>query len=116
MKLKTNDGEVYFNPHLISHVHLSGDQSLLTVHFVNGTAYGISTETHVDSHSVAEFLANLTGQNIGFVATGSEVLNLRSALWIAVPEHGPIQVRSVDNRTRSLNDRDREPIIRFLSE
>jgi hypothetical protein len=116
MRLKTNDGEVFFNPQLVSHVHLSGDQSLLTVHFVNGTAYGISTETHVESTAVAEFLTELTAEKSGFVAVGSEVLNLKSALWIVIPEQGPVQVRSGDNRTRSLDGEDHERVRKLLSE
>jgi len=116
MKLKTVDGEVYFNPHLISHIHLSSDQSLLTVHFVNGSAFGASTDTHVETGAVADFLGQLTAEASGFLATGSEVLNLKSALWVAVPDEGPVQVRSGDNRTRSLENDDRERIRKLMSE
>lgn len=116
MKLTTHAGEIFFNSHLISHVHLSADHSLLTVHFVNGTAFGLSTETDVASESVAEFLGQLAGENSGFVATGSELLNLKSALWIAIPNDAPVQIRSSDNRLRSFENEDRERIRKMLAE
>jgi hypothetical protein len=116
MRLKTVEGEVYFNPHLVSHVHLSSDQSLLTVHFVNGSAFGASTDTHVETGAVADFLRQLTAETSGFVATGSELLNLKSALWVAIPDDGPVQVRSGDSRTRNLENDDRERIRKLMSE
>ena len=116
MKLKTNNGELYFNPQLISHLHLSADHSLLTLHFVNGTPFGLSTETDVDDTSIAEFLGKFTEEHSGFVAIGNEVVNLRSALWVVIPDEGPVQVRSGDNRTRSLDDADRERIRKMLAE
>jgi hypothetical protein len=116
MRLKTVDGEVYFNPHLISHIHLSSDQSLLTVHFVNGSAFGASTDTHVETGAVADFLRQLTPETSGFVATGSELLNLKSALWVAIPDEGPVQVRSGDNRTRNLENEDRERIRKLMTQ
>ncbi len=116
MRLKTVDGDVYFNSHLVSHVHLSSDQSLLTVHFVNGSAYGASTETQVETEAVADFLRQLSDEKSGFVASGSELLNLRSALWVAIPEDGPMQIRSSDNRTRNFSNEDRERVRTFMSE
>jgi hypothetical protein len=116
MRLKTVDGEVYFNPHLISHIHLSSDQSLLTVHFVNGSAFGASTDTHVETGAVADFLKQLTAETSGFVATGSELLNLKSALWVAIPDEGPVQVRSGDNRTRNLENEDRERVRKLMTQ
>lgn len=116
MRLRTVEGEVYFNPHLISHVHLSSDQSLLTVHFVNGSAFGASTDTHVESGAVAEFLQQLTAEGSGFVVTGSELLNLKAALWVAIPDEGPVQMRSSDNRTRNLENEDHERIRKLMAQ
>jgi hypothetical protein len=116
MRLKTVDGEMYFNPHLISHVHLSGDHSLITVHFVNGSTFGASTDTHVDPEAVADFLHQLSAETSGFLATGSEVLNLKSALWVAIPDDGPVQVRSSDNRTRNLEHDNPERIRKLMAE
>lgn len=115
MRLKTVDGEMYFNPHLISHIHLSSDQSLMTVHFVNGSAFGASTDTHVETGAIADFLRQLTAETSGFLATGSEVLNLKSALWVAIPDEGPVQVRSGDNRTRNLENEDPERVRKLMS-
>lgn len=116
MRLKTVDGEMYFNPHLISHIHLSSDQSLMTVHFVNGSTFGASTDTHVETGAIADFLQQLTSETGGFLATGSELLNLKSALWVAIPEDGPMQVRSIDNRTRNLEHGDREHVRKLMTE
>ena len=106
MKLQHSSGEMYFNPQLISHVNISPDRSLLTVHFVNGTTYGSTAESDEDRVFAAEFLAKLTEEVGGFLATGNEVLHLKSALWVSIPEDGPIQVRTADNRTRSLEGED----------
>jgi hypothetical protein len=116
VRLKTVDGDVYFNSNLISHVHLSSDRSLLTIHFVNGSAFGASTEHHVETEAVADFLHQLSDVNSGFVASGSELLNLKSALWVAIPDDGPIQIRSSDNRTRNFSEEDRERVRNFVSE
>jgi hypothetical protein len=116
MKLRIKTGEVYFNPQLISRVHLSSDHSSLTVHFVNGTHFISTAETHEERNLVAEFLVRLTEENSGFVSNGDEVLNLKSALWIAISEEGPIQVRSADNCPHSLHDEDAERIRRVMGE
>src|SRR5580704_13833228 len=110
VRLKTVDGEVYFNSHLVSHLHLSSDRSLLTIHFVNGSAFGASTETQVETEAVADFLHQLSDEKSGFVASGSELLNLRSALWVAIPDEGPMQIRSSDNRTRNFSVDDHERV------
>jgi hypothetical protein len=106
MKLTTGVGEVFFNVQTISHVNLSSDRSLLTVHFVNGTTYGSTAETDEERTAAAEFLGKLTEEGSGFLSVGNEVLNLRSAVWISIPEDGQIQVRTLDNRTRSLDGED----------
>jgi len=116
MKLKTSTGDMYFNPQLISHVHLSPDQSLLTVHFVNGTNLAVPAETDEERTLLADFLGQLADEQSGFIAIGPEMLNLKSALWVAIPEEGLIQVRSGDNRTHSLQDKDPERVRRVLGE
>jgi hypothetical protein len=116
MKLMTSSGEIHFNPHLIANVHLNSDRSLLTVHFIDGTHFGFPAETDEERTFFAAFLGKLTDEQSGFVATGNEVLNLKSALWISVPDEGPIQVRSGDSRTRTVDDKDRERISKLLAE
>jgi hypothetical protein len=116
MKLKTGSGEIYFNPHLIANVHLNSDRSLLTMHFVDGSHMGFPADTDDERMFAAEFLAKLTAEHTGFVAVANEVLNLKSALWITIPAEGPIQVRSSDSRTRSIDDKDRERICTLLAE
>ncbi len=116
MKIKSGSGMVHFNPHLISHVYLNSDGSLLTVHFVEGSHSGFPVETEEERASAAEFLGKLTDAQSGFVAMGSEVLNLKSALWIAVPAEGPIQIRLGDNRTRFVDEKDRERISKLIAE
>src|SRR5579864_2810915 len=115
MKLKTGSDELYFNPQLISLVHLSSDRTSLTVHFVNGTYLTAPAETDDDRTSMAEFLGKLTDE-IGFLVAGNELLNLKSALWISIPGDGPIQVHSADNRTHSLPNQDPERIRRMLAD
>jgi hypothetical protein len=44
------------------------------------------------------------------------LLNLKSALLVIVPENGPIQVRSEDNRMHALYDVDPERVRRTLSD
>ncbi|HET6326073.1 MAG TPA: hypothetical protein VFG04_15455 [Planctomycetaceae bacterium] len=116
MRLKTGSGDVHFNPHLISHVHLNSDRTLLTVHFINGTHSGFAAETEEDRGFTAAFLEQLTAEQSGFVAVGNEVLNLKSALWVAIPDEGPIQIRSGDSRTRSIDEQERERIAKLLAE
>jgi hypothetical protein len=116
LKLKTTTGDVYFNPHLIARVHLSPDHDMITVHFVNGTQFTSPAETAQDRTRVAEFLVRLTEKNRGFLACGKELLNLKSALLVIVPENGPIQVRSEDNRMHALYDADPERVRRTLSD
>ena len=116
MKLKTGSGEIYFNPHLIANVHLNSDRSLLTMHFVDGTHMGFPADTDEDRMFAAEFLEKMTAEHPGFVAVENEVLNLKSALWITVPAEGPIQVRSADSRTRSIDEKGRERICKLLAE
>ncbi len=116
MKLKTRTGEVYFNTQFISHINLSSDHSLLTIHFANGTASGFSADTDVESTAIADFLQQLSDETSGFVAVGSELLNLKSALWVAIPDDGPIQVRSGDNRTRGLDNEDPARFRKLLEE
>jgi hypothetical protein len=116
MKLKTRAGEVYFNTQFISHINLSSDHTLLTIHFANGTASGFSAETDVESTAVANFLEQLSDEKSGFVAIGSELLNLKAALWVAIPDDGPIQVRSSDNRTRGLEGEDPARFRKLLAE
>jgi hypothetical protein len=115
MKLKTASGDVYFNPHLISHVHLNTDRSLLTVHFINGTHFGFPADSDEERLFFAEFLGHLTDDSNGFAAVGNEVLNLRAALWISIPEDGPIQIRSADGRARTLDEKDRERIGKLMT-
>lgn len=116
MKLKTRDGEVFFNAQWISHIHLSGDRSLLTVHFVNGSTFGATAETEVETAAIADFLEELAAQKSGFATLGNEVLNLKSAFWIVIPDEGPVQIRSADNRTRCLEDYDRDRLKTLLAE
>lgn len=115
VKLKTATGDMYFNPQTISRVHLSPDQSLLTVHFVNGTVFTSPAATDHERAVVAEFLADLMQEGSGFLSSGRELLNLKSALWISIPFEGPIQVRWEDNRTHSLFAEDPEGVRRTLS-
>jgi hypothetical protein len=100
--LKTATGELYFNPETISRVHLSPDHATLTVHFVNGTLFSVPVGTEQDSRAIGEFLTTLSQEGSGFLSSGRELLNLRSALWVSIPDEGPIQVRWQDNRTHSL--------------
>jgi hypothetical protein len=116
MKLKTSTGDVYFNPQLISLVHLSPDHSFLIVHFVNGAHFTAPSETDEERTFVAEFLGKLTDEHSGFIAAGTELVNLKSALWITIPEKGPIQVHSGDNRTHALPNDDPERIKKILGE
>ncbi len=116
MKLKTTSGDIYFNPHLISHVHLNSDRTLLTVHFTNGTHSGFSAETEEDRLFTATFLEQLTAEQSGFVAVGNEVLNLQAALWVTIPDEGPIQIRSGDSRNWSIDEQQRERIGKLLAD
>jgi hypothetical protein len=116
MKLRTSAGDVYFNPQQIAHVHLNGERTLLTVRFVNGTNFATELENDADRGLVADFLSELSAEQSGFLSTGNDLLNLRSALWIAVPTDGPIQIRTAENRTHVLQDKDRERIHRILGE
>jgi hypothetical protein len=116
MKIKTGDSETHFNPHLISHVYLNADGSLLTVHFVEGSHSGFAVETEEERASAADFLKQLTVEPGGFAAIGNEVLNLKAALWIAVPDEGPIQIRLGDNRTRFVDEADRELVQKLLAQ
>ncbi len=116
MKIKTGASETYFNPHLISHVYLNADSSLLTVHFVEGSHSGFPVETEEERASAAEFLKQLTIAPGGFATIGNEVLNLKAALWIAVPDEGPIQIRLGDNRTRMVDEADRERVLKLLAQ
>jgi hypothetical protein len=115
MKLRTSTGDMYFNPQLISQVHLGPDQSFLTVHFVNGTNFAVPGESDEDRTFLADFLRQLIDERSGFIAVGMEMLNLKSALWVAIPDEGPILVRSGDNRSYSLQD-DPARIRRVLGE
>jgi hypothetical protein len=116
MKLKTSKGETYFNPQLISHVHLSADHSLLTLHFVNGAALGIPADSEADRAGVAEFLGKLAGETSGFATVGSEMLNLKAAFWISIPEEGPAQVRAGDNRIHSVDEAERARVRAVVGE
>jgi hypothetical protein len=115
VKLKTATGEVYLNPHTISRVHLSPDHSMITVHFVNGTVFSSPTGTEQERAVVAAFLAELSKDGSGFLSSGRELLNLRSALWISIPDDGPVQVRWEDNRTHSLVDVDADRVRRTIT-
>jgi hypothetical protein len=116
MKIKTADSETYFNPHLISHVYLNSDGSLLTVHFVDGSHSGFPVETEEERASAVAFLKQLIVEPGGFATIGHEVLNLKAALWIAVPDEGPIQIRLGDNRTRMVDEADRELVLKRLAQ
>jgi hypothetical protein len=102
--LKTATGEFYFNPDTIARVHLSPDHQTLTVHFVNGTLFSAPVGTEHERQTVREFLATLSEEGSGFLPSGRELLNLRSAQWVSIPEEGPVQVRWQDNRTHVLSD------------
>ena len=116
MKLKTGATETHFNPHLISHVYLNVDASLLTVHFVEGAHSGFPVESPAEHASAAEFLKQLTAPACGFVSIGKEVLNLKAALWIEVPEEGPIQIRLGDGRSRIVDEVDRAVVLNLLNQ
>jgi hypothetical protein len=116
MKLKTGAGEIYFNPQTISRIHLSPEHELLTVHFINGTTFASPVETPAERACIADFLGHLTDDQSGFMAIGKELLNLKSALWISIPDHGPIQIRAGDNRNHVLTDEGPERIRRILGE
>jgi hypothetical protein len=115
VKLQTSTGEMYFNASLISRVHLSSDHSMITMHFVKGIPFNVPAETAEDRKRAAEFLVQLTAENSGFLASGKELLNLRAALWVTIPDDGPILVRTDDNRTHSLPNEDPEKIRRTLA-
>ena len=114
VKLRTGTGEVYFNPQMISRVHLSPDHSMITVHFVNGTPFSSPAGTDRERAAVAEFLARLSEEGGGFLSSGRELLNLKSALSVAIPNEGPIQVRWQDNRAHSLTDVDADQVRNAL--
>jgi hypothetical protein len=116
MRLRTSTGEVYFNSQLVSHVHLSPDHSLLSVHFVNGAHFGSSADTEMERTFAAEFLEQLTDEHSGFVVVGNEVLNLKSALSITIPVEGPIHARWADNLARTIDDELRERVAKILAE
>jgi hypothetical protein len=116
VKLKTETGEMYFNLPMISRVHLSGDHSLITVHFIKGTPFTLPVETKEDRLRAAEFLSQLTTGDSGFLSSGKELLNLKSALWVTIKDDGPILIRTDDNRTHSLPDEDPARIRRTLGE
>jgi len=114
VKLKTSMGEMYFNLPMISRVHLSPDHSLITVHFIRGTPFTVPVETKEDRARAAEFLLQFTAENSGFLASGKELLNLRAALWVTIPDGGPILIRTDDNRTHSLPDQNPDHIRRTM--
>lgn len=114
LRLKTEAGEIYFNPQTIARVHLSSDHAQITVHFINGTHYTTPVDTDEERAVVAQFLIELTREQSGFYSSGGELLNLKTAYWILLPEDGPIEVRAADNRTHSLRDQDKEPIRQVL--
>jgi hypothetical protein len=114
VKLRTASGEVYLNPQTMSRVYLSPDHSLITVHFVNGTVFTAPCGTDQERAVVAAFLAELSEEGSGFLSSGRELLNLRSALWISIPDEGPVQVRWEDNRTHSLFDADADRVRKAL--
>jgi hypothetical protein len=114
MKLKRASGEIHFNPQTISHLHLNADRTLLTVHFINGTHFGFDAETDEERAFFAEFLGKLTDEPTDFVAIGNEVLNLKTAFWIAIPTEEPIQIRLGDSRTRMVDEKDRERVSKLL--
>jgi len=115
VKLQTSTGEMHFNASQISRIHLSSDHSMITVHFVKGISFNVPAETDADRRRAAEFLAQLTAENSGFLASGKELLNLRAALWVTIPEDGPVLVRTDDNRTHALPNEDPEKIRRTLA-
>ncbi len=116
MKLKTAAAEVYFNPQLISHLTLGSDHALLTMHFINGTQLACLAETDEERMSAAELLRQLNDEHSGFISVGNELLNCRSALWIEIPADGPVVFRMPDNRTKLLDDADRQRISKVLAE
>src|SRR5262245_45307870 len=114
VKLKTATGEVYLNPQTISRVHLSPDHSMITVHFVSGTVFSSPAGTDRERAAVAEFLASLSEAGSGFLSSGRELLNLKSALSVTIPEEGPIQVLWQDKRAHSLSDVDADQVRNAL--
>jgi hypothetical protein len=116
VKLKTATGEMYFNLPMISRVHLSPDHSMITVHFIKGTPFTVPVETKEERTRAAEFLSQLTAENSGFLSSGKELLNLKAALWVTLPDEGPILIRTDDNRTHSLPDEDPDRIRRTLGD
>src|SRR5262249_653711 len=116
VKLQTSTGEMYFNASQISRVHLSSDHSMISVHFVKGIPFSVPAETDEDRRRAADFLVQLTSDTTGFLATGKELLNLRAALRVTIPDDGPILVRTDDNRTHSLPNEDPEKIRRMLTD
>ena len=114
VKLKTSTGEIYFNLPMISRVHLSPDHTLITVHFIRGTPFTVPADTKEERMRAAEFLSQLTADESGFLASGKELLNLRAALWVTIPDEGPILVRTEDNRTHTIPDQDPGKIRRTL--
>ncbi len=116
VKLKTATGEMYFNLPMISRVHLSADHSLITVHFIKGTPFTVPAETKEERARAAEFLSQLTAESSGFLSSGKELLNLKAALWVTIPDDGPILIRTDDNRTHSLPDEDPARIRRTLGD
>jgi hypothetical protein len=116
VRLKTSTGEVYLNSRTISRVYLSPDHSMITVHFVNGTVFSSPTGTDRERAVVAAFLAELSEEGSGFLSSGRELLNLLSALWVSIPEDGPIQVRWQDNRTHTLVDVDADQVRKTLAD
>ncbi len=115
VKLRTANGDVYLNPQAISRVYLSPDHSMITVHFVNGTVFTSPAGTDQERSVVAAFLADLSEEGSGFLSSGRELLNLRSALWISIPDEGPVQVRWEDNRTHSLFNADADRVRKTLT-
>jgi hypothetical protein len=115
VKLQTSTGEMFFNASQISRVHLSSDHSMITVHFLNGISFTVPVETAEDRKRAADFLLQLSAEDSGFLASGKELLNLRAALWVTIPDDGPILVRTDDNRTHSLPNEDPQKIRRTLA-
>jgi len=116
VKLKTATGEMYFNLPMISRVHLSPDHSLITVHFIRGTPFTVPVNTPEERQRAAAFLSQLSAEDTGFLASGKELLNLKAALWVTVPEEGPVLIRTDDNRTHSLPGEDPNRIRRVLGD
>lgn len=116
VRLKTSTGEMFFNLPMISRVHLSPDHSMITVHFVKGTPFTVPVDTKEERSRAAEFLSQLTEESSGFLSSGKELLNLRAALWVTIPEEGPILVRTEDNRTHALPNEDPDRIRRTMQD